>query len=124
MNRNFFIIALFCSVVLLAACGKGGSSITLPKTEFAPGETVTIKYKAVGEFGSNPWIGIIPSDIPHGDEDRNDQHDVSYKYFTGAGEGELTFTVPNDPGNWDFRMHTTDSRGKEVASVSFKVVAR
>jgi hypothetical protein len=34
----------------------------------------------------------------------------------------MVFTAPSEPGEYDLRMHDTDSNGKEIASVSFKVV--
>ncbi len=97
------------------------SEITLDKTEFKDGEDIKITYKAVGEFGKNAWIGIIPADKAHGSEDDNDKYDVAYQYFTGT-EGTLTFKAPKKAGEYDFRMHTTDASGKEVAaSKVFKV---
>lgn len=95
--------------------------IVLPKTEFKPGETVEVTFKAGPGFQENGWLGIIPSDIVHGSEATNDQHDLAYQYLGGKAEGRLAFTVPDKPGSYDFRMHDTDSDGREVASVTFAV---
>lgn len=63
-------------------------------------------------------IGIIPSNIPHGDEEVNDAHDVTYQYLEGRTSGTLVFTAPSS-GYWDLRMHSSDSSGVEIATVSF-----
>lgn len=94
--------------------------LSLSSREFKPGESITVNYSAEGDFGSNSWIGIIPSEIEHGDESKNDQHDVSYQYFKDK-KGNLKFVAPEKPGKYDFRMHTTDANGKEVAYVTFTV---
>jgi hypothetical protein len=33
----------------------------------------------------------------------------------------IVFTAPAAPGSYDFRMHDTDSNGRELTSVSFRV---
>jgi len=91
------------------------SEITLSKTEFKAGEVIEINYKAVEELGKKAWIGIIPADKPHGSESDNDKYDLSYQYFKDA-EGTLTFKAPKKAGEYDFRMHTTDSNGEEIAA--------
>lgn len=91
------------------------SEITLTKTEFNAGESIEITYKAVGEFDENAWIGIIPADKPHGSESDNDKYDVTYQRFKDT-EGTLTFKAPAKAGEYDFRMHTSDSNGEEVAA--------
>lgn len=97
------------------------ASLKLTKHDYQPGETITVKYKALDSFAANAWIGIIPSNIAHGNETVNDQHDISYKYMKKSTAGSMTFTAPSRPGSYDFRMHDTDSNGKEVAHVTFKV---
>jgi hypothetical protein len=66
-------------------------------------------------------VGIIPSDVPHGSEEENDGHDVSYRYLEGKTAGLLTFNVPEEKGSYDVRMHDTDNNGNEITSVSFQV---
>jgi hypothetical protein len=137
-NVTLFLFALLIGVIVVSACGnkeetpktsektvsdepKGEISIT--KKEYEPGENISISYSAEGDFGSNSWIGIIPSDVKHGDESENDRHDVSYRYFKDKS-GNLTFKAPDKPGQYDFRMHTTDNNGKEVTYVSFTVAEK
>lgn len=99
------------------------SKLELEKESFLPGEEIKLIFFAPPGLESNAWIGIIPSDIPHGDEKVNDQHDLTYQYLNGKIQGEMIFTAPSEPGEYDFRMHDTDSNGKEIASVSFKVAS-
>jgi hypothetical protein len=90
----------------------------LNKTTFSPGEEIRVSFVALPTKTSNAWIGIIPSQIPHGNELVNDHHDLSYQYLRGGTFGELVFTAPTQTGSYDFRMN---DNGKEIASTSFKV---
>jgi hypothetical protein len=105
-----------------APAGQAQPELLLSKTNFAPGETVKVKYIALDLYASNAWIGIIPSHVSHGSESENDRHDLSYKYLQKSTAGEMTFKAPSNPGTYDFRMHDTDSNGVEVASITFTVV--
>ncbi len=96
-------------------------SIALAKNSFTPGESVTVQYVALPSYAENAWIGIIPSNVSHGSESQNDQHDISYQYLKKSTSGSMTFRAPNQPGTYDFRMHDTDNNGIEVASVTFTV---
>ena len=101
--------------------GSAEYSLELDKYVFAPGEAIKVKFTTTVILPSNAWIGIIPSDVPHGDETVNDQYDVSYQYIGGMLSGELMFSAPSTPGSYDFRMHDTDSGGAELVSVTFTV---
>lgn len=101
---------------------SGGGTLSLDKTRFAPGESIVVRFTAPANWPSDAWVGIIPASIPHGNEAVNDQHDITYQYLGKRTAGNLTFTAPG-PGNWDFRLHDTDSGGKEFASVTFTVAA-
>ncbi len=96
-------------------------TVTLTKTEFEPGEEVILTYSADGTIGSNAWIGLIPSNVEHGDETKNDEYDMSYQYLGTNKSGNMTFVAPVDTGKFDLRMNSTDNNGVEVASVSFSV---
>ncbi len=95
--------------------------LRIDRTVFSPAASVTVHYTADAGFPRNAWIGIIPSRVAHGSESVNDGYDLTYQYLAGRTSGTLTFTVPDEPGNYDFRMHDTDDNGREVASVSFTV---
>jgi hypothetical protein len=95
--------------------------ITLQKTEFKPGEEISVRFQAGPGFPDNAWIGVIPSEVAHGSEATNDQHDLAYQYLGGKTDGTLAFKAPGKPGSYDLRMNDSDSDGKEVASVTFTV---
>lgn len=97
--------------------------LTLDKTQFQPGEEIQVAFTAPDTWPTDAWVGIIPSDIPHGDEVQNDEYDLSYQYLEGKTSGTLIFVAPDAPGTYDFRLHDTDTEGKEWASVSFVVTA-
>ncbi len=125
-KKQFFLSFLFLGIlILIVSCSppppKG--TLVLAKTEFAPNEEIKLTFSSEGTFGNNAWIGIIPSTVPHGDESKNDEFDIAYQYFEGATSGEMTFSAPDQPGEFDLRMHSTDETGIEVTSISFKVVA-
>jgi len=114
---------LACLVIVLSGlCGCAEkSSLTLGKKVFAPGESIEVHYVVKEPAKENGWVGLLPSEVPHGDESVNDQADLSYKYLSGSVEGKFTFTAPYKPGNYDFRLHDTDGNGRELAFVSFAV---
>jgi hypothetical protein len=105
-----------------SSSAQGTTSLSLDRTVFKPGEAITVHFTALATWPNNAWVGIIPSRIVHGKESENDRHDVTYQYLKKRTSGSLTFKAPG-VGDWDLRMHDTDSNGKEVASVSFKVDA-
>lgn len=98
---------------------KGAAALSLAKTSMVCGEPFTVTVKPLSYLCPKAWLGIIPSDIPHGDEERNDKFDVSYKYLGDKPNGTFTFNAPTKPGNYDIRLNDTDDHGSEIASVSF-----
>ncbi len=100
---------------------EGKYTLSSNKTSYKPGEAITVKFTASSDWGNNAWIGIIPSDIKHGDESENDKHDVAYQYLRGKSSGTITLNAPSKPGKYDLRMHDTDSNGKEITYISFTV---
>jgi hypothetical protein len=97
------------------------ASLTLAKTDFKPGETIQVSFSVPEALPEDAWIGIIPSDKPHGSEEENDQYDIDYQYIGGQTSGTLVFAVPEEAGAYDFRMHDTDDNGTELTFVSFTV---
>ncbi len=97
-----------------------GIEIRLPRASFKTGEQIDFTFTAP-ELPDDAWIGIVPADIPHGDEAVNDQHETSYKYLEGRTSG--SFALPNPgPGQWTMRLHDTDDNGREIAYAPFTVV--
>lgn len=95
--------------------------LRLDKNIFEPREIIKLSFQVSKKLDDKPWIGIIPSEIPHGNEAENDLHDIDYKYFDNQESGTLEFTAPANVGKYDFRMHTTDNTGVEITSISFEV---
>ena len=100
------------------------ASLRLDRTTVPVGQEFAVHFTAPKGLPENAWVGIIPSNVPHGDEETNDQHDVDYQYLKGRTDGTLTFRAPAQAGAYDLRMNDTDSNGKEIASTGFTVVPR
>lgn len=98
-----------------------GASLTLEKTAFIPGEEIRVTFRAPKGLSPRAWIGLVPAKIPHGDETVNDEHDLSWQYMDGKTAGTMDFRAPTEAGAFTFRMHDTDSDGREIASVEFAV---
>jgi len=117
---GFFLWMVSMPLVAGAVSYEQGAELAIDKTSYAPAESIRVQFSASGNWARDAWIGIIPSNIPHGSEPVNDQHDITYQYIEKRTSGVMTFTAPG-PGNWDFRMHDTDGNGREVAYVSFTI---
>lgn len=99
----------------------GENDLLIAKTTYAPGDDILVSYTTDGTLDSSAWIGVIPSDIEHGDEATNDMYDTDYEYLSGTS-GFVTLTAPDEPGEYDIRMNSGDSTGSvEVAYISFTV---
>ncbi len=121
LSFTALIVGVFCLVLVVAACAPKGPSLATDKDAYAPGETITVTFVAPAGLPENAWVGIIPSNIAHGDESQNDMYDLAYQYLNGMTTGTLVFSAPPIPGSYDVRMHDSDSGGKEIASVTFTV---
>lgn len=114
-------MAVFVAALLAGGQAAAQAKLELAKKEVAPGAKVQVTFSAPATFESNAWVGIIPSEVAHGKEAVNDQHDLAYQYLQKRTSGVLTFTAPAKPGSYDVRMHDTDNNGAEVASATFTV---
>jgi len=93
--------------------------IALAKSRFFPDEAISFTF-TTPELPPSAWIGIVPSDIPHGDEALNDMHDTSFRYLEGRTGGG--FDLPNPgTGEWTLRLHDDDENGREIAYAPFSV---
>ncbi len=107
-----------------AAPAPGGTipaTLSLGRDVYMPGDTINLVYMAPAGLPTNAWIGIIPSGVPHGSEEVNDQHDISYQYLEGATSGIMEFIAPSAPGSYDLRMNESDNGGRELATITFTV---
>lgn len=95
-----------------------GVALSLDKTTYAPGETIRLRFQSAPELSGSAWVGVLDAKYPHGDANKNDQHDIAYQYLQNRMSGELTFKAPTTPGNYDFRLN---DNGREFFSVPFHV---
>ncbi len=114
-------LAFFAVLFITAGCVANAPYLKLDKKVYKPGERIAVEFKALKDYADNAWIGIIPSNVPHGDESENDRYDLTYQYIRKMTSGTMIFRAPLKVGFYDIRMHDTDNRGKEVASVTFEV---
>ncbi|CQR73243.1 hypothetical protein SOV_50270 [Sporomusa ovata DSM 2662] len=116
------VLLWLLTVPLLAGAvqSTGEAGIIIDKTSYVPGEQIRLQFKAPANWPGNAWIGIIPSNVSHGSESVNDQYDITYQYIEQRTSGVMVFTAPG-VGQWDLRMHDTDSNGREIAFASFTV---
>ncbi|MBN1216038.1 MAG: tetratricopeptide repeat protein [Candidatus Lokiarchaeota archaeon] len=95
--------------------------LTIDKNTVLPGEKIRINYKAPSTYDETAWIGLIPSDVIHNDEQLADEHDVSYYYLEKSTTGRIVFEAPEEPGDYDFRLYDKNGNGNEILSISFVV---
>ena len=98
------------------------AALSLGKKSYIPGEKIAVRFETPPGLPRDAWVGIVPSSVPHGDEPTNDRSNVGYRYLERKVEGTLDFNAPAAAGSYDFRLHSTDSDGQEIASVSFSVL--
>lgn len=90
----------------------------------APGTQVEVPFEAPLTFDNNAWIGIVPSDVAHGDEAASDGANKGYQYLSGRCRGKVLLTLPEQPGKYDLRMFSSDNEGEEVSFISFEIPAK
>jgi len=95
--------------------------LSLDKAAFAPGEKIAVHFTASSDWPRDAWVGMFQAKLPHGSEAENDKVELSYQYLEKKTSGTLAFKAPAEPGSYDFRMHDTDSDGREVAQAAFTV---
>jgi hypothetical protein len=109
---------------VVASTAASTVSFDIDKQEYAPEATITVTFYGADKLGSTAWVGVVPSDIEHGDETVNDENDTSYAYLSGKDSGTVALTAPSEPGSYDVRLNGSDSTtgAKEIKYVSFTVV--
>jgi hypothetical protein len=100
-----------------------GNALTLDKSRYTAGETmtITVSIKAEDKKDETAWLGIVPAAVDHGDEAVNDRYNLGYRFLGKLLFGKTTLTAPKAPGLYDIRLHDTDTDGKELAYISFVV---
>lgn len=123
--RIVMIVSLFIWLLALPLVAGASShnhevGLSIEKNSYVQGEDILVRFHASANWPGDAWIGIIPSYVQHGSEEVNDEYDITYQYIEKRTQGMMVFTAPG-PGQWDLRMHNTDSEGREISSVSFTV---
>ncbi len=113
--------AEFASVTFEVTAVDYKTVLRLKKNTFNPGDDIELEFSTAVPLPKGAWIGVIPSDVPHGDENVNDQHDVAYQYVGDKNPNTFKFQAPDKPGSYDFRLNDSDGNGTEIASVTFHV---
>ena len=96
-------------------------SMALDKESYAVNEAIEVSLIINTPIADNGWVGIVPSDTPHGDESENDRYDVAYQYVRNLDNGIIILNAPSVAGDYDVRLFNTDSNGVELASISIQV---
>jgi hypothetical protein len=84
------------SLALLAGLATAAAAATVKtdKAEYLPGEEMKVSFAGAPTDTQTAWIGVIPTSVPHGSEDTNDQHDDTYAYLEGRATGTVTLPAP------------------------------
>jgi outer membrane protein OmpA-like peptidoglycan-associated protein len=110
------------SVTFQVGSVKMEGTMKLNKESFTPGEEIVLEFTAPEALPKTAWIGIVPSNIPHGKEDVNDQHNIQWAYLEKKPSGTLHFVAPEKAGSYDLRMNSGDAPDAvEITSVPFTV---
>jgi len=94
--------------------------VKIDRKKYSPGQEIVVMYNVFSKLSNKAWAGVIPSNIPHGSEETNDRHDISWEYLTAAS-GTLKLKAPDKPGKYDIRVHDHNQAANEIASTSFVV---
>ena len=90
----------------------GSISLTVSPSSVAPGGNVTVQWSGYNPDG-NDWISLHRAGRP-------DSEYFAWQYARGSS-GSLTFTAPQEPGLYNFRLYRNGT--KVATSNSFNVVA-
>lgn len=101
----------------------GGSTVTPPTSGAslrplastpAPGAPIDVAF-AGAPGNARDWIGLYR-------DGESGRAYLAYLYTDGATDGTLTFTAPDEPGRYQFRLYENDGYVELAASTSFEVV--
>ena len=98
-------------------------SVSVDNENPVAGSTVKVTFSAPPWASERKsWVGLVPSDAPHGSLKVLEEYEIDYQYLDGNTEGEMEFIV-SEGGFWDIRMYDSEfvDSGMEVASVSLVV---
>lgn len=93
----------------------GGPSLTLAVRTASPGQTVEVSFSGAPGY-SQDWIGLYR-------EDADDRSYLSWQYIDGLRSGSRTFSAPNEPGRYNFRLFENNGYTRLAVSETFEVRA-
>lgn len=101
------------------------SRLRLNKESFSPAQEIEVRFELFPDdtVDATAWAGIVPAEVPHGNEAENDIFDLAYAELANHRKGTLVFQAPEQGGNYEVRLFSSDNGGRELASVAFKVNA-
>ena len=96
--------------------------IVLPAGDWAaPGSRMTAHLILHAPLPDSAWIGLVASDVPHGNEDVIDLHELAWQWVANLPDGLWTLTAPAEPGRYDVRVMQDTAGGPDLAWASFTV---
>ena len=110
----------------------GNTAVTLPTTldgsmkldnnNYKTGAAVEVTLVINTPLADDAWVGIVPSETPHGLESDSDTVDTTYAYISNAQDGKIILYAPTTAGSYDVRLFNTDAAsGVELASTIITV---
>ncbi|MBR5722727.1 MAG: carbohydrate-binding protein [Oscillospiraceae bacterium] len=103
--------------------GCMGAQLSVENRYVAPGSDVEISASLSGEIPGDAWIGFVPSDAGHS-EDESDAVNGNWSWAKDISDGGYVIKAPNTEGNYDIRIFDGDSNhAYEVARVPVYVTA-
>lgn len=120
INRDSSGTEVTYSSFVVAGEGNTVADLKLEKTSFTKGEVMKVTFKAPVAWETTAWIGIIPSNVKHGEAAEADKHDKGWKFLDGRNGGTIDMYLPDTTGKFDIRMFDANA-GKEVKSVAITI---
>ncbi len=85
---------------VVSVCGQSDPTLSASPTIVTPGDEITVTYSGAPGFDLD-WIAIYEVGDP------NEWYGEWY-YLYGEQSGTLTFTAPEEPGDYEFRLFEND----------------
>ena len=107
--------SLYTSLLLGIAIQANSQTFQLEKMTYQKGEAIPIRFEQADSLPGKAWIGIVPSHVAHGSEERNDRYDIVYRFVEDHPDGKMTFYAPSYGTSWDIRFNSNDRGNREYS---------
>lgn len=84
-------------------------------TQFGEGEAISGRWVGSFRYDKSAWMGIMPSNVRHGDEKLAGDKTIDYVWLDGNDKGQFSFTKKLAPGSYDLRMFDSNSRASMLS---------